>query len=887
MKKIEFKPHTIIMTVGPSNCGKSYFCEKKLAPFFMSNKIPFKYFSSDMIRRQLLQYDAHKHDKKMLTVSKQAFALLESGVDNYTSYPVNTPIVIVDATNLSKLGRKNILEIAQKNNYNVTAIVFDYRERDDYFKYVTENTEKKIIHDMIKSMREVTLKDLERDIIKNIVKITSLESFDEIEFSYDNTNNSLHLTKEKISHIGDIHGCFDELIIALLDKKGLGYDAETNKLKIIEKGYFHHVLIGDLIDKGPKIKEVIEFVHNNMEFFSIVKGNHESWVYKYLKGELKKSEINDALIASYFNTVTILENDAALKQKFYDIVEASYDFITTENSIATHAPCENKYLGKLDKISIKKQRNFVYPKRRDFSNEEEYLDEREKAFDFLLKEGDSILPYHIFGHAMIKDAFKFKNKVGIDCGCVAGGSLATASYTGQGLYIKKYPSHQPKKEDKLIPFFRTKASEITYDSLDFDVRARLKYAVANGLNFVSGTMSPVDKQNNELENLYWGLNYYKQAGVKKVILQQKEMGSRLEILLHKTDTSKCKAYSRQGYELRETRLADNNSNKTLETLFKEMQAKYAFVFEKYDAEQILFDGELLPWNAMGKGLIEDDFILPSTILQSELKELKETGFYDVWDKIVERNNVVYDEEYMQTLKPKQDRSPAEERLYFNYREQKSVEKVSPEIQPLTVMHENLKKYDKQVGIFAAVGELEFKPFFILKTIKKDAEETNFINSSVSNIEIYDMFSKQYATVDLEAQDITDTIMCVSHETNLSMTVGAFYHNVTKNKEMEGIVMKPETAYIPNVAPYLKARNPEYLRLVYGMDYDSLEMKKAKLYIKKSIKNKLVTSIKEWELGKKMLDIKQNEISTENKQYIGLAISLFKEQDKEKELDPRL
>ena len=61
--------------------------------------------------------------------------------------------------------------------------------------------------------------------------------------------------------IGDVHGCYDELI-HLLSK--LEYNSNNDEL------YF----VGDLVVKGPKSNEVIEFVRTNQNTHCVL-GNHE------------------------------------------------------------------------------------------------------------------------------------------------------------------------------------------------------------------------------------------------------------------------------------------------------------------------------------------------------------------------------------------------------------------------------------------------------------------------------------------------------------------------------------------------------------------------------------------------------------------------------------
>ena len=67
--------------------------------------------------------------------------------------------------------------------------------------------------------------------------------------------------EKRVFIIGDVHGCFDELIL-LIEKSG--YQKDQHRL----------VLLGDLINKGPYSFEVLEWVKNS-QFAEPVLGNHE------------------------------------------------------------------------------------------------------------------------------------------------------------------------------------------------------------------------------------------------------------------------------------------------------------------------------------------------------------------------------------------------------------------------------------------------------------------------------------------------------------------------------------------------------------------------------------------------------------------------------------
>src|SRR5260370_307701 len=70
--------------------------------------------------------------------------------------------------------------------------------------------------------------------------------------------------------IGDIHGCYDELI-ALLHKVDLRADDRL-------------VAVGDLTVKGPKSREVLDLFSKDVRFSSVI-GNHDLALVKHWRGE--------------------------------------------------------------------------------------------------------------------------------------------------------------------------------------------------------------------------------------------------------------------------------------------------------------------------------------------------------------------------------------------------------------------------------------------------------------------------------------------------------------------------------------------------------------------------------------------------------------------------
>jgi len=348
--KIKTQNHTIFLMVGPSNCGKSYFVDEmneRLNRIEITglNSPNVQIISSDKIRRDLLGSPClHKHDKEMLHASDGAFDMLFKKLETVTSYPINANFVFVDTTGLSKMFRDRVLEIAKKNHYNIDCVIFDFKERIDYYRYMNEYDDRYVVSKHIKRLRTETFREIKSKDFTNIHKIKTNE-YDDIEIELENYHQHNKLSPDvEYLIVGDVHECIDEFK-TLLEETGFDDGNNTDK-KVI--------LIGDYIDKGDKLEETINYIYSKPCHILIVLGNHEHYVYRRLNDEIKP---NEELELKYFGSIKKLESDENLKRKFQELVERSMPFFTHRDFIVTHAPCEKKYLGKMDSFSLKHMRN--------------------------------------------------------------------------------------------------------------------------------------------------------------------------------------------------------------------------------------------------------------------------------------------------------------------------------------------------------------------------------------------------------------------------------------------------------------------------------------------------------------------------------------------------
>jgi hypothetical protein len=310
---------------------------------------------------------------------------------------------------------------------------------------------------------------------------------------------------------------------------------------------------------------------------------------------------------------------------------------------------------------------------------------------------------------------------------------------------------------------------------------------------------------------------------------------------------------------------------------------------------ILLDAEILPWRAIGKGLIDQQFTPVSIAVESETNLLIEHSF----EEVLRDYNA--NPEYQQYMTDRMTMNKEELSSKYGYNKERSFRSFYDyDHWMLNDELNSAKGYAEQVELFGGEAPFRIEPFSLLKIVFENDSEKTFENES--NIDIYKMISDQpYAILDFEYNEATRNLnpSLYTKEEKLNDIVSlhgdnqggfttaiGFYNYITNILKMEGIVIKPETVFTKGIAPYLKVRNENYLTIVYGHNY-KFEKKFEKLINKKSIGRKLKTSIKEFELGLKMLKTPYSAITPENEPYKQLLAQMIIEVDKEKELDPRL
>ena len=210
--------------------------------------------------------------------------------------------------------------------------------------------------------------------------------------------------KGKIFAVGDIHGSYDKLT-RLMER--LPYDPERDTL----------VFLGDYIDRGPRSKDVINYLYqlrNQVKHLIMLIGNHEYMMLEYQRtGDpsllpLLRHIGLDATLDSYG-----ADNPQALLEKWtfpdehLELLEKLLPYWETEDYIFVHAGLEPG-------VPLEKQ-------------EISTLCETRSAF--LLEEHD-YGKLVIFGHTPFDLPFVTPNRIGIDTGAVYGNLLTALELPG-------------------------------------------------------------------------------------------------------------------------------------------------------------------------------------------------------------------------------------------------------------------------------------------------------------------------------------------------------------------------------------------------------------------------------------------------------------------------
>src|SRR5438132_1563656 len=264
---------SLVALIGPSGCGKSTFAAKH----FLKTEV----ISSDFCRGLV------SDDENDQASTKDAFDVLHFIVRKRLAL---RRLAVVDATNVQQEARKPLVAIAREYHAVAVAIVFRLPEelcRERNRGRPDRDFGAHVVRQQHQQMRR-SIRGLEREGFRYIYVLNSPEQVESVQIERQPLWTNLRHEHGPFDIIGDVHGCFDDLM-ELLGK--LGYDVhgdstDGRSYAVGNPAGRKLVFLGDLVDRGPNspgvMRLVMSVVRSGAGF--CVAGNHDVKLSRALKG---------------------------------------------------------------------------------------------------------------------------------------------------------------------------------------------------------------------------------------------------------------------------------------------------------------------------------------------------------------------------------------------------------------------------------------------------------------------------------------------------------------------------------------------------------------------------------------------------------------------------
>ncbi|GAE86694.1 polynucleotide kinase-phosphatase [Acetivibrio straminisolvens] len=799
---------SLIVLIGSSGSGKSTFAKKHFRPT--------EVISSDFCRGLV------SDDENEQTVTETAFDVLHYIVSKRLKLG---KLTVVDATNVQESARKPLIEIARDNNCFPVAVVFNLSERicQDRNKNRTDRqVGEHVIRKHTQQLKK-SIKGLQREGFRYVYVLNSPEEVEEVVFERQPLWNNKKDEHGPFDIIGDVHGCYDELKM-LLEK--LDYSIEeveggdgSGKYRVTHPEGRKVLFLGDLVDRGPKITEVLKLVMSMVKsgIALCVPGNHDVKLLKKLNG--RDVQITHGLD----RTLEQLEGESP---EFIEEVKVFIDGLVSHyvlddgKLVVAHAGMKEEFQGR----GSGRVREFALYGETTGETDEYGLPVRyDWASDY---RGRAMV---VYGHTPQAEALKVNNTINIDTGCVFGGKLTAYRYPEREFVdvkaLKTY--YEPAKpflpEQDKAESFETRGDNDILDINDvlgkrfigtrlmsnitiheensiaaLEVMSRFA-ADPHWLIYLPPTMSPSETSKKEgmLEHPAEAFEYFRIRGVDKVVCEQKHMGSRAVVIVCKDSQVAEKRFG----------VLDGTSGicytRTGRHFFDDMELEAALIdrvrraldksgfWSDFNTDWVCLDCELMPWSAKAQKLLKEQYsavgISGRIALDEAVKLLKQTSL---------NKAVVFDV----------NKETSGKNADINELLQRFTERAE-------MIYKYVDAYRKYCWPVSSIDDLKLAPFHILATEGK-------VHSDKNHIWHMDSIAKYCAQDDSLIIATEHILVDVTDEESVAKGI-KWWEDLTASGG-EGMVVKPYDFVVKNgkelLQPAVKCRGREYLRIIYGPEY---------------------------------------------------------------------
>lgn len=631
---------SLVVLIGPSGSGKSTFARRH----FSATEV----LSSDYCRALVAD------DENAQGATNEAFDVLHYIAGKRLA---GGRLTVVDATNVRPEDRKPLVSLAREYHCLPVAIVFNLPE-----KVCQERNRDRRDRDfgphVIRGQRAALRRGLRRLKREGFRHIFRFERPEEVEAAIvERTplwNNRKH-EHGPFDIIGDVHGCFDELV-ELLGK--LGYRVtETDRpdglaYAVAPPGARKAVFVGDLVDRGPKIPQVLRLVMSMVADGTAlcVPGNHDMKLMRKLRG--KDVQIMHGLAESLAQLEA--ESTEFRKQvvEFLDGLVSHYVFDDGKLVVA-HAGMKAEMQGR----GSAKVREFALYGETTGETDEFGLPVR---YDWAAGyRGRAMV---VYGHTPVPEPEWLNRTINIDTGCVFGGALTAMRYpekelvsvSAKRVYAESKKPFAPAEalatetglsaqqaHDDVLDIADLLGKRIIATRLQRNVMVSEEQGAAalevmsrfaanpKWLIYLPPTMSPCETSQEEglLEHPREAFAYYRNQGQPRVVCEEKHMGSRAVVIVCRNEDVARRRFGvvDEGIGIVYTRTGrrffdDRDREAELLERVRKALAKAGF-WDELQTEWACLDCELMPWSAKAKALLQDQYAAVGAAARAALAEV--------------------------------------------------------------------------------------------------------------------------------------------------------------------------------------------------------------------------------------------------------------------------
>jgi protein phosphatase len=627
--KLTIPELSFVVLIGVSGSGKSTFARKHFKPA--------EILSSDYCRGLV------SDDENSQAATKDAFELLHFIARKRLAAG---KLTVVDATNVQPESRKPLVAIAREFHCLPVAIVLDLPERVAHDRNQTRPDRDFGPHVIRQQAQQLhrSLRGLEREGFRHVHVLKSLEEIEAAVFERQPLWNNLKQEHGPFDIIGDVHGCFDELVELL---RQLGGSVDETAFTVQPANGRKLVFVGDLVDRGPKITQVLKLVMSAVAGGTAlcVPGNHDVKLMRKLRG--REVQITHGLAESLAQLANEPEDFRKRVAEFIDDLVSHY-VLDDGKLVVAHAGMKETMQGR----GSGAVREFALFGETTGETDEFGLPVRYNwAAEY---RGAAAV---VYGHTPVPEPEWLNRTINIDTGCVFGGKLTALRYPEKELVSvpAKQTYAEPRKpflppegqapalsaqqqHDDLLDLADVTGKRIVSTRLHGNVTIREENSIAalevmsrfaanpKWLIYLPPTMSPSETSHAPglLEHPTEAFAYFRHAGVPRVVCEEKHMGSRAVVIICRDEDAARRNFGVTGegvgicYTRTGRRFFDNA---TLETEFLEhirASATAAGFWDEFKTDWLCLDCELMPWSAKAQELLKQQYAAVGASAQATL-----------------------------------------------------------------------------------------------------------------------------------------------------------------------------------------------------------------------------------------------------------------------------